>query len=109
MKEVDEELDRLFGNTKPEKFKINIVQTEYGTAYIANSKPSLNEFLISIGSPNVEDVFNEDEIKQLPSEIGIYRCELITHVFRCNHPQDPEEWDMTLTLENIEKINGLEL
>jgi len=45
---------------------------------------------------------NVDYMKKL--QPGIYKCQIKIYSFRCNIPDDPEEWDMTVTLEDIEEI-----
>lgn len=37
-------------------------------------------------------------------EPGVYKCQIKIMSFRCNHPEDPEEWDMSISLEDIEEI-----
>lgn len=51
--------------------------------------------------------FLEDNIENdVPKEPGLYKCQVRIHSFRCNHPEDPEEWDLTITLEDIVKLKS---
>ena len=48
---------------------------------------------------------NIDGFEKLKLKPGIYKSQIKFYTYRSNHPEDPEEWDMTITLEDIEEID----
>lgn len=99
------EFSELFsGKTKPVTYKITFLISNFADPAIIATDGL--EWLIedSIGSNLLSDILDESEIKKVPSEVGAYVGELTVMSFRSNHPQDPEEWDMNITLENVKRI-----
>lgn len=54
-----------------------------------------------IGSNYLNDIFDDKVMNDLPTDYGVYSAELCVESYSSNAPQDPEEWDMNMWLENI--------
>ncbi len=104
MDELKEQLDRMVGRSKPKTFKICFAVSEYVEPSVIFGEGL--DWLINdmLGSNQLESILDEREFKKVPTEIGLYSGELIIHSFQSNHPLDPEEWDMTIKIENIKNI-----
>lgn len=46
-----------------------------------------------------------DNHKDIPKTLGIYRCNIKVESYTSNHPQDPTEWDMSITAQDFQKLN----
>jgi hypothetical protein len=88
---------QLEGRTEPVKHECYIAVTHEGESVLVSSKPSLLDTEIFDGIDVQSNVSNP---KDIPSKPGLYSCQIEVSSYRCNIPEDPEEWDMTLTLEN---------
>ena len=47
---------------------------------------------------------NLTDDKNVPTETGMYICELVIESFRCNIPEDPVEYDMNMYIRNVKKL-----
>ena len=45
-----------------------------------------------------------EDVYDIPEEAGIYKGELELKYSLCNHPEDPEEFDVTIVLTKYKKI-----
>lgn len=98
---MEELLLQLTGKSKPAVHNCIIAVDECGAGVLLKSEPSLYEHDLFDG------LFLEDNLtnkKEIPKDAGVYRCQIEVQSFRCNHPEDPEEWDMTVVLKNVEKL-----
>jgi hypothetical protein len=46
--------------------------------------------------------------KDIPTIRGLYSCNIEVHSFTCNRYDDPTEYDMTMTIKDIEPIYKIE-
>ncbi len=82
--------------------KIAILNNRSAMIYSIDEASYLYEFINEESFFNLyELVDNEDEI---PKESGLYHCDIAITSERCNHPLDPEEWDMVINIINTKKI-----
>ena len=84
-------------------------------------KPHIVECLIAVTFDNVPIIVKHNghpeliyscyleeiltTIKGIPVSSGVYKCLIEIQSFRCNHPQDPEEYDLNVTIKSTEKID----
>lgn len=98
------DLNRLLGKPSESIFKAVIGITDEGIGIIMSIKDRIKL--------NIENLFdgimlenNLTEQKNVPIEPGIYNCDIHYISFRCNHPEDPEEWDVNVYIDNVIKSN----
>jgi len=77
------------------------VINDVGDGFVLSSNPDLYE----------HDLFDgrllEDNIDgKMPTELGLYKCQVKIHSFQSNRPDDAEEWDLIITLEDVEKLKS---
>ncbi len=104
MDDLKEQLDRMVGRTKPKTFKICFVVSDYVEPSIIFGDDL--DWLINdmLSTNELDGILDNGEMKKMPKEVGIYSADLIIHSFKSNHPLDPEEWDMTIKIDKIERI-----
>ncbi len=100
MGEIKDLVARIKGKYDPVKYKLKFVVTPYNEPSILNGEVSwlVNDM---IGSNYLNDIFDDKVMNDLPTDYGVYSAELCVKSYRSNAPQDPEEWDMNMWLENI--------
>lgn len=100
-KNLKEEINELLGVPKPIYHECIIAISENGQGVLLKSFPNLfnNELFESC---LLED--NLTNIKNIPTEVGLYTCKIKVYSFPCNHIADPKEWDITVSACEIEKM-----
>lgn len=99
MEDLRNLLDELRGKNETEFHNCIIVVTKYEGAYLVKSDPSLYDAFDGQDlSENLTDTTN------LPSEPGIYRCQIGYHYFKSHHPLDPVEWDVSVSIVSCEPV-----
>jgi len=93
----------IFGRTKERTFKCMISSTDTGEWALIHSIPSLIELDIFDGI-FLSDNLPKEESEKLLLRKGIYKCDIHTVSYPSNHQLDPEEWDMDISIDNIELI-----
>jgi len=102
MDSAQDELDRLLGKTKPSVHNCIIAKCDDGISYLIQSKPELDSDFYS--GLELEDILTTKD-ENFPTEPGIYSAVLFVESYRCNHHEDPEEWDMNIWMEDVKKID----
>jgi hypothetical protein len=97
--ELKDLLASLSGKKKPVKYDIKFIKHEFDEPMLIAG--DIAWYVDDIGSAYLHDLFDKKIQDKIPSENGVYSAELWMSSFRCNHPEDPEEWDMNMWLENI--------
>lgn len=104
MDELENFIEKFSGKTNPVEYNITFVVSNLTEPVIIFGE-GLEWLADEIGSPMLlSEVLDKKDMNKLPSEHGIYSAKLTIQSFRCNHPQDPEEWDTNFGLDGIIKI-----
>ncbi len=102
MESLRNELDQIMGKSKPIAHNCLIAITEYGPGYLIQSNPIINSDLIN--GAELED-FLTLKTDNFPTEPGIYKCVIFIQNYpSLGHPEDPVEWDLSIWIEDVEKI-----
>lgn len=98
MEDFKDLFSQLTGNTEPYYFDGLIAVTFNGQSVILDfdCDPDLFDGI------DLED--NLTDLKGIPTEKGLYKCKFRYDSFRCNSYDDPEEWDVNVSIQDIEKI-----
>ena len=102
MGELKDILDRMAGRTKPSQHKIVFIVSNFDEPKIIAGENI--DWILEDISTELEWVIDSTERNKIPTEIGAYSAELTIHSFRSNNFDDPEEWDMTIKIDKIERI-----
>lgn len=97
---MSEELKQLMGIYEPSFNKCLIAVTFDGRAFLIKTE---NNFEEAFDGSDLE--YNLTDAKNLPKEVGVYKCVIRYHSFKCNIPIDPEEWDCNVTIESCELVD----
>jgi hypothetical protein len=100
MNELKYELELALGKSKPVPYSILFAINFKGEAFLMDGD-ELN-VIYEILDGEVNECLTS--IKGIPTEIGIYKGNLVVHSFKSNSYFDPDEWDMNLFIEDIEPI-----
>lgn len=99
-----DELDLYFNRNKSTgKYSVIFVVSEFDVPRIIFGTDA-SEFLRDEETTSLKNLLGK-RAELLPNEIGLYSGILNVIVFRWNHPEDPEEWDLTVTMEEIKKLD----
>jgi hypothetical protein len=91
-------------NSEPFTHKIVFVVSQFDESNIIRGN-DLNDLINDyIGSSYLKDILDTESLKDVPKEIGAYSADLKILTTTCNHHEDPTEYDMSIWLENIKKI-----
>lgn len=93
----------IFGKTKETIFKSVISSSDTGQWVLLNSIPNLIELEVFDGI-FLEDNIIGTESEKLDLENGIYKCDIKATSYKSNHPLDPVDWELDITIDNIELI-----
>lgn len=99
MEDFTELIDELSDKRGPLISDIKFVVSQFNEPILIKGEGL--EWLVDdmIGSAYLRDILDTKEMEKLPTEFGLYSAKLHAHSFRSNHPEDPEEWDMNIWLE----------
>lgn len=100
MDDLNELIKELRGDQDPVFFDCIIAVTKCGDVYLIESDSVLGDMVLE--GCDMEDSLTD--MKNVPSEPGVYRCNMRYHVYRSHHPEDPVEYDASLTIESYNKI-----
>jgi len=96
---------------------------DFSEALGLNPKPHLANCIIAITANGAyllksdfdffqHELFDGDDlesnisfVKSIPTENGIYSCQIEIRTWKCNHPQDPVEWDISFEIKNSALLN----
>lgn len=82
------------------KFRAYIIVNHERNVVLMNCENNvITEFLYE--ASDIKEYIDPKKLKDIPVECGVYSCLVVYHAFQCNHPQDPEEWDEEVWLEDI--------
>lgn len=93
--------EEYFGKPKPAVYNCIIAITDQGEGVLLKSHSDLYDHEIFDGCMLDELV---DNVKDIPTEFGLYRCNIEVNSYKCNNPEDPVEWDMTVHLKDVNKL-----
>lgn len=99
MEEFKNLFDALSGKNEPTFYDCIIVVTKYNGAYLIKSDPGLED---AFDGQDLDD--NLTDTTNLPSEPGVYKCQIRYHGFESHHPLDPVEWDVNVSIVYCEPI-----
>jgi hypothetical protein len=105
MDDLRDLFEERFGKPKPVEYQVIFCIPDYGESVIIKAEGL--DWLIkdSVGTNLLSDILDANEIKTISIlEPGIYKSKFTVNSFRSNHPQDPEEWDMTILVTDIKRI-----
>lgn len=93
----------LFAKNEPTVFECLIAVTQLGTGVLLTSLPDIYENEIFDGhilEENISTTYRKD----IPTNPGIYLCKILARTTKCNHPQDPVEYDLTTWITDIAQV-----
>lgn len=98
-----EDTFNIFGRTKETTYKCIISSTDNDGWILLNSITSLFEFEVFDGIFLADNILGTESDK-LPVDNGVYKCDIKAVYYQSNHPLDPVEWDLDISIDNIELI-----
>lgn len=96
-------MENILSPKKPLSYDCLIAVCETGHSFIINSTPSLFGEDLFDGCDLTENITTEKQ-DTIPKTVGVYKCKIFIKFNKCNHPQDPEEWEVTSWIEGAVKI-----
>ena len=107
-KEIEKQKTGILSNLiKPNSsigyFAAIVAVSTAGDKYLLASNHDLLENELFDG-PNLYDNIEKRDLDEKLTNFGIYKCQIKVHSYRCNRPDDPEEWDMQINIEDVEEI-----
>ena len=99
MDDLYELIKQLKGDSDPVFFDCVIAVTKCNDIYLIESDFILGEIMDGC---DMED--NLTNMKNTPTKPGVYRCKVRYHLYRSHHPEDPVEYDTSLTIESYKQI-----
>ena len=96
------EINKLSGKSNvPSKTELFFAITEGDVTPIVFIRENWFKHYISDIGEELDLRFYIDDLDKLPKKIGVYSADLLMTSKKCNHHEDPDEWDMYCWLENI--------
>lgn len=97
-------LELLGNNDNPLKSDCIIAITETGEGVLIQSIPSLYSNELFDGCI-LSETLDQRCLDSLPKEIGIYSCAIEVRSSKCNHPEDPTEYDINFSIKSFKKLS----
>lgn len=104
MRELIDILNDACGKTKPTIHKVIFAVSRYNlNSVTVIDGDDLDSFMDYNDTVDLNEILTNGGM-DLPKEFGVYSGDLEIQVYTCNHYEDPTEWDMTVSIDNIKKI-----
>jgi hypothetical protein len=106
MGELTNILNEAWGRPKPTIHEVIFAVSRYNlNSVMVIDGDNLDAFMEYGDTVDLNEILT-DGGKSLPKEFGVYSGDLEVQVYVCvcNHHEDPTEWDMTVSIDNIKKI-----
>jgi len=95
-------IDNMAGRKQQSRSEIYFTICPFGSFLLFVKEKWLRKYINENNFSNSLMYFlSGKEYKKLPSKNGVYIAELVLNVTKCNHNEDPDEWDEKFWLENI--------
>ena len=92
-----EEVINLFNNKEECKFSVIIAVANFHQALLISSSRDISDVL-----DGDSDLYNFiTNTKEIPKVRGVYTGIMKIQSFKSNHPEDPEEWDIVYSLDQL--------
>ena len=106
MEELKDILNKISGRPKPTFHRIIFAVSRYNlNSVMVIDGEDLDAFMDYSDTVDLNEILTHGSEK-LPKEYGVYSGDLEVQVFVCNHYEDPTEWDMTVSIQNINKLDS---
>jgi hypothetical protein len=100
---MDEKISIVRSNKPKQIYSAVIAVTRNNNTILIDADPFLYEIEVIDKNDDLSDTITSNE--KVPTNVGVYDIKICVESYRCNHPLDPEEWDMKITIVECEKID----